>query len=174
MSRGERVGRTPFEIVAAQIPVAEATKALLLPMSHLLEDRALNVGEGAVLLSAFQDARHFTPKTAARYRMLARNGSLIAALGVGLGREPVAGVRGADIESGDPLAGEWSVLVVGPHFAGALVAQDLGDECREPDRRFIYATTYKRDLVVAAARSLIERIAPVGEEALRESSAASA
>jgi diguanylate cyclase (GGDEF)-like protein/PAS domain S-box-containing protein len=171
VSHGERVGRTPFEIVAAQLPVAEATKALLLPMSHLLEDRALNVGEGAVLLSAFQDAEHFTPKTAVRYRALARNGSLIAAFGVGLGSEPVPGVRGAGIEPGDPLRGEWSVLVVGPHFAGALVAQDLGDDCRESDRRFMYATTYRRDLVVAAARSLIERIAPLSEETLRESSA---
>lgn len=36
----------------------------------------------------------------------------------------------------DLLAGEWSVVVIGPHLAGALVAQDLGDRCRESDRRF--------------------------------------
>ena len=43
--------------------MAEATKRLLLPMSHHLENRAMRIGEGAVILSVFQDAHHFTPAT---------------------------------------------------------------------------------------------------------------
>jgi diguanylate cyclase (GGDEF)-like protein/PAS domain S-box-containing protein len=155
-------GRTPFEVIAAQRSTAEATKALLLPMSHHLENRALRIGEGAVVLAAFQDARHFTPFTVRRYETLVRGSSLVAALGVGLGEEPVAGVRGAHIDPDDPLAGEWSVLVIGPHFAGALVAQDLGDRCREPARRFLFTRAYERGLVIEAARTLLARIAPVG------------
>jgi EAL domain len=53
------------------------------------------------------------------------------------------------------------LIVVGPHFAGALVAQDLGDTGRERDRRFVFATAYDRGLVIAAARTLLARIAPV-------------
>jgi diguanylate cyclase (GGDEF)-like protein/PAS domain S-box-containing protein len=159
--RAEPTGRTPFEVIATERPTADATKALLLPMSHHLENRALRIGEGAVVLSAFQDARHFTGHTVRRYEMLTRGASLVAALGVGLGPTPVRGVRGADIAADDPLAGEWSVLVIGPHFAGALVAQDLGDTVTERDRRFVFATAYDRGLVIAAARTLLARIAPV-------------
>jgi len=118
------IGSTPFEVIAAVRPTAGATKRLLLPMSHHMENRALRIGEGAVVLSAFQDAKHFTANTVRRYEMLARGASLVAALGVGLGEAPVPGVRGAHIDADDPLAGEWSVLVIGPYFTGALVAQD--------------------------------------------------
>jgi hypothetical protein len=156
-----RPGRTPFEVVAAERDTALATKRLLLPMSHHLEHRALRIGEGAVILSAFQDVKHFTPKTVRRYETLARGASLVGALGVGLGEEPVPGVRGAQIEAGDPLAGEWSVVVLGPHFAGALVAVDLGDDGPDRERRFEFATVYDRDLVIAAAQTLLTRIAPV-------------
>ena len=162
MARREPAGRTPFEVIAAERPTASATKSLLLPMSHHMENRALRIGEGAAVLAAFQDAKHFTPHTVRRYEMLARGASLVAALGVELGEDPVPGVRGAHIEPDDPLAGEWSVIVIGPHFAGALVAQDLGDTGRERDRRFIFATAYDRGLVIAAARTLLARIAPVG------------
>lgn len=155
------VGRTPFEVVAAQRETKIATKRLLLPMSHHLENRALQIGEGAVLLAAFQHARHFTAVTRRRYETLVRGASLCAALGVGLTEEPVPGVRGAHLEPDDALAGEWSVVVIGPHFAGALVAQDLGDTSSELDRRFEFTVVYDRDLVVAAAQTLLRRIAPI-------------
>ena len=154
-------GATPFDVVSAQRPVEQASKALLLPISHLLENHALRIGEGAVILSAFQRARHFTPATIKRYESLARSSSLVAAFGVGLGEEPVPGVRGADLPEDDPLAGEWSVVVIAPHFAGALVGRDLGDVDRpDRERRFEFATVYDRGLVLAAARTLLVRIAP--------------
>ena len=153
--------RTPFEVVRERCFTGPATKRLLMPMSRHLENRALHIGEGAVLLSAFQDAAHFTRPTVRRYEILARGASLVAAFGVGLPNEPAPDVRGAPIAADDPLAGEWSVIVIGPHFAGALVAQDLGDQCRQSERRFEFATTYQRDLVIAAARTLLERITPI-------------
>jgi diguanylate cyclase (GGDEF)-like protein/PAS domain S-box-containing protein len=154
---------TPFALVegARGGQIGEATKALLLPISHHLEHRAQRIGEGAVILSTFQDARHFTPATRRRYEALARRASLVAAFGVGLPAEPVHGVRGAQLDADDPVAGEWSVIVLGPHFAGALVARDLGDTgCAERDRRFAFAMVYDRGLVIAAARTLVSRIAP--------------
>jgi diguanylate cyclase (GGDEF)-like protein/PAS domain S-box-containing protein len=158
--RARQEGGTPFEVVAAERPIGEATKALLMPMSHHLEHRALRIGEGAVILSAFQSAERFTPATLRRYEILARSSSLVAAFGVGLGEEPVAGVRGAHLDPDDPLADEWSVVVLGPHFAGALVGRDLGDTGPDRERRFAFATVYDRTLVIAAARTLLARIAP--------------
>jgi diguanylate cyclase (GGDEF)-like protein/PAS domain S-box-containing protein len=157
---GEREGDTPFAVVAAEREIGEASKRLLLPMSHHLEQRALRIGEGAVILSAFQEARHFTPATFRRYEALARRASLVAAFGIGLGEEPVHGVRGAELDPEDALAGEWSVVVLGPHFAGALVGRDLGDPGPDSDRRFAFATVYDRGLVIAAARTLMARISP--------------
>jgi diguanylate cyclase (GGDEF)-like protein/PAS domain S-box-containing protein len=157
----ELPGDTPFAVVSGVRETSAATKRLLLPMSLHLEQRALRIGEGAVILSAFQDARHFTKATVRRYEALARRSSLVAAFGVGLPEEPVHGVRGAWLDADDALAGEWSVVVLGPHFAGALVATDLGDADRpEGDRRFTFATVYDRGLVIAAARTLLSRIAP--------------
>jgi DICT domain-containing protein len=113
-----------------------------------------------VLLACFQDARHFTPRTAERYARIAGHSPLVAALGVGLGEEPIPGVRGANLAPDDPLRGEWNVLVIGPHQAAALVARDLGDTGPERERRFDFALTHDRDLIAAAARSLLRCLAP--------------
>jgi DICT domain-containing protein len=87
--------------------------------------------------------------------------AFVGALAVDLPAEPVAGVRGVALNEGEALRGEWDVVVLAPHFAGAMVARDLGDEdCSDMERRFDFCLTYERDLVVAAARSLMLRIAP--------------
>ena len=171
VARRAHRGSTPFEVITAAKRAEIATKALLLPMSQHLENRALQIGEGAVILSAFQNATHFTAATALRYETLARTASLCAAFGVGLPDKPVAGVRGASLPEDDPLTGEWSVLVIGPHFSGALAAQDLGDAGPDRERRFQFATTYDRDLVIDAARTLLHRIAPVRHPPLSRSRA---
>jgi hypothetical protein len=160
-SRGAApAGRTPFEVVAGAVGTGEASKRLLLPMSHHLEAQALRIGEGAVILSAFQEARNFTKATVRRYETLARGASLVAAFAVGLDDVPAHGVRGAQLAADDALTGEWSVIVIGPHFAGALVGRDLGDAGPDAERRFAFATTYDRGLVLDAARTLMARIAP--------------
>jgi EAL domain-containing protein (putative c-di-GMP-specific phosphodiesterase class I) len=152
---------TPYGIVSAHRPVVEVTKAALMPISRHLEALA---GEGEVLLACFQDARHFTPATAVRFTRIARSSPLVAALGVGLADEPAPGVRGASLDPADPLRGEWNVIVVGPYHAAALVARDLGDSGPDRDRRFAFAITHNRDLVIAAARSLLRWVTPVGPQ----------
>src|SRR3954467_7581263 len=64
------------------------------------------------------------------------------------------------------MSGEWSVVVLGPHFAAALVGRDLGDTGPDRERRFAFATVYDRALVIAAARTLVARIAPRTAHAL--------
>jgi hypothetical protein len=52
------------------------------------------------------------------------------------------------------------VAVIGPHFAAAFVARDLGDTGADGDRRFEFFLTYERELVVRAARALMARLVP--------------
>jgi DICT domain-containing protein len=73
---------------------------------------------------------------------------------------PVAGVRGADLAPDDPLRGEWDLVVIGPHFAAALVAKDCGDGGPDAQRRLDLVITHDRDLVIRAAEPLLRRLVP--------------
>ena len=75
-------------------------------------------------------------------------------------------MRGACLAEDDPLRGEWNVIVIGPHQAAALVARDLGDTGAEPERRFDFAVTHDRALVIEAARTLLQWLTPVNAPAL--------
>ncbi len=152
---------SPFEAVAAHRPIRRGTKRLLLSLSLQIEAQVANLGASAVILSTFQEAEFFTAKAAARYSRLSQQAALAGALGVGLSEQPAPGVRGVAIEHVDPLRGEWDVTVIAPHFAMAFVARELGDGGADMERRFDFATTYDRDLAIAAARALMSRVAAV-------------
>jgi hypothetical protein len=152
--------RTPFDRIAEADSTLIGDKRLLLSLSHQLEQEVLTVEGEAVLLSTFQDARFFTDSMRRRYETFAKKASLVGALGVGLPQQPGEGVRGAGLRPDDPLGGEWDVVVIGPHFAGAFVARDLGDAGPDPERRFEYFMTYRRDLVTRAAQALLRHLIP--------------
>jgi EAL domain-containing protein (putative c-di-GMP-specific phosphodiesterase class I) len=153
--------RSPYKAVAARMRPRRGSKGLLLAISKHLEAQVAAQGESAMVLATFQEARHFTPRSAARYERLASHAALVGAIGVGLAGEPAPGVRGAALEVGDPLAGEWNVVVIAPHFAAAFVARDLGDaDVPDMSRRFDFCLTYDRDLALEAARGLLARITP--------------
>lgn len=157
--RAPRTDRTPFEIVAPVRGVRTGTKPLLLAISRQLEAQAWLQGEYAVVLATFQDAVYFTPASADRYKLLAEISAFVGALGEGLGTEPVTGVRGAGLQRDERLRDEWDVAVIGPHFAAAFVARDLGDDGPDHLRRFEFALTHDRKLAVDAATALMQRIA---------------
>jgi EAL domain-containing protein (putative c-di-GMP-specific phosphodiesterase class I) len=149
---------TPYETVRSVRATRPGAKRLLLALSMQLEQQAMALGSGAVVISAFQSAERFTARTKRRYTALAADAALVGALGVGMDAEPAPGVRGAALPEGDPLLGEWSIAVLGPHFSGALVALDRGDDGPDMERGFDFALTYDRDLVIAAANSLLTRV----------------
>lgn len=115
------VALSPYDAVAAAgHRVRVARKDVLLQISHQIEEQGMADPCAPLVLGAFQEAHRFTPATAVRYSRLARTCGLVAALGVSMDPEPAHGVRGAAILPGDPLEAEWSVIVLGPHYAGAL------------------------------------------------------
>ncbi|WP_255363668.1 diguanylate cyclase domain-containing protein [Geodermatophilus sp. DSM 45219] len=165
--RAETVTRdadvSPFACLPIDVPLRESPKALLIELSKQLEREALRLGETAVVAATFQEARHFTPATTLRYRDLVERTGFVCALGEDLPVEPLPGLRGATLAPGDPVRGEWDVTVLGPHFAAALLARDLGDDGPDAERRFAYALTYDRDTVVRATAALLARVAPRSE-----------
>jgi hypothetical protein len=151
--------RSPFEVVTKNLPTRRGTKRLLLALSLQIEAHAAGLGSSAVVLSTFQEAQYFTPITAARYAEMSAAAALVGALGVGLPEHPVPGVRGVALDRADPLRGEWDVTVIGPHFAMAFVARELGDSGPDMERRFDFAVTYDRELAIEAARAMMSRLA---------------
>ena len=159
--------KTPFEVVTAKRSTRPATRQLLASMSRHLEYRAADPAEPSVLVASFQEARRFGPAVVRRYTSLAAASVMVATFGVGMPTEPAEGVRGTPLRADDPLAKDWVVVVLGPHFAGALVARQPRPVSDPPTPQpvglgeatpYEYAVTYDRDLVIAAAQSLVRRI----------------
>ena len=151
---------SPFGCLPADVPLRRSAKSLLIELSKQLEREAMRLGETCVVASTFQEARHFTPATIARYRDLVERTGFVCALGEELPPEPLPGVRGAALDPADPVRGEWDVVVLSPHFSAALLARDLGDGGPDLERMFESALTYDRDTVVRAAHALLTRVAP--------------
>jgi EAL domain-containing protein (putative c-di-GMP-specific phosphodiesterase class I)/DICT domain-containing protein len=155
---------SPYAAVARARTPRRATAPLLLAVSRFLERQAAEMGDLAVVVAAFERAEHFTPATRRRYAELARTAAFVGVLGTGMPAVPEPGVRGGDLAPDDPVCREWSVAVVGPHFAAALVARDLDGAPwpagSDPDRTFDYVLTHDRPLVLEVARSLLARTVP--------------
>jgi EAL domain-containing protein (putative c-di-GMP-specific phosphodiesterase class I) len=151
-------GPTPFSIISAVRPIRRTTKQLLEPTSRYLENHGLDPADPIVILACFQEERHFTPLMRERFARLAKTSAFVGAVGVGMPDVPAPGVRGGRLAPGDPMRGEWVIIAVGPHFAGALVARDCGDAEPDASRRFDAVVTHDRVLVLRAAEALLTRI----------------
>ncbi len=136
----------------ARLPVLEK-------LSRQLEQQAGNRADPSVLLATFQDIERLGP-AADRFTQLATVCRFVGVLGLGMPIEPLPGVRGAALPPGDPLLQDWAVVVVGAHYAGALIARELrdgDDPVEESERRFAFMLTQDRDTVIAAGRRLLRR-----------------
>jgi EAL domain-containing protein (putative c-di-GMP-specific phosphodiesterase class I) len=151
---------TPFELLD-QAKVRTASKGMLLAISRHIEQQGLSLQTPPLVLAAFQDHARFTTATASRYRALTERCPFVVALGAGMQTVPTRGVRGADLAQSDDLRGEWTVVVVGAHYTGALIARDLGDTGPDLDRRYEFVLTHDSKTVLSAARILLGRIDPV-------------
>jgi len=155
---GAALRATPYGLIGHQRRVRHAPKHLLIPLSRTLELMARQAAVPPIVLGAFEHARYFRPSTVRDYTELAARLPFVGALGVDMPAAPAPGVRGAALSVMDPLATEWTVVVLGAHTCGALMARDLGDSGADADRQFEFVVTYDRALVTAAAHSLVGRL----------------
>lgn len=153
----QREDPTPFTLVRAALPVRRAGKEQLLRVAAHLEEQAVAWSDGPVVLSTFQHGEELDASQSSRYRRLAGRGSFVAALRSGEALSLDHGVRAAALPPGHRLGDEWSVVVVGPHYAGALVARQVGSG---DDGAYDYVVTHQRELVVEAGRSLLRHVLP--------------
>lgn len=151
---------TPFDVVANRANVIEVGEQKLAMMSRILEDKASHADDSIMFFATFPRGRHLDHEARLRYSHMASNGVSVTAYGYGLSEQPAVGVRGVSLESDDPLVGEGAVVVLGNHFAGALVAKPR--HLDRPDIELICdaAITYDRALIIEAAQTLIQRIPP--------------
>lgn len=154
----DEIAPTPWSLVDGSPRVRRTAKSSLMPMSRHLEGRALESCDN-IVLGAFQHRRFFTPHTAVRYAELVERCELVGAVAAGLGVPSIPALRTADLHPDHPLCREWTVVVVGPHVAAALIAREVDEDVTgDHERRFDYVLTHDRDLVVGAARSLAQHI----------------
>ena len=88
-ARDAAASATPFDLVAGERRVERTTKALLLPTSRFIEQRAHAEPEPPVVLSAFQQARFFTPDSARRYQALAACSAFVGVVAAGMDGAPI-------------------------------------------------------------------------------------
>lgn len=155
----EASAATPFALAAAAVPPRQARKDLLIEISKHLERQAVRAGEATAVLASFQSAEFFTSATRQRYRQIAQCAAFVGALGEGMPFTPMPGIRGGHLPPDDPIHPEWSIAVIGPHFASCLTARDLGDSGPDLQRRFEFVLSHNRELVIKVATALFSRIA---------------
>ncbi len=149
----------PFALVAEHRAPRITTQPLLLAMTQHLEDQAASLGGTALLVAAFDEDRHFCPRARERYAQLGRDLAFCGVVGRGLGGEPAPGVHGAEVHTGDPVGHEWTIAVVGPHFAAALVAHERRATGSDGEHVYDYVLTYDRERATAVAAALTARVA---------------
>lgn len=152
---------TPYAIGSAVHRPRRGTKRLLIEMSKSLEAQASAAGAAVVVLGTFQHAKFFTLLTAKRWKELAENAGLAGVYGVGLVNMIDGNVQHAPLDPDDPLADEWNVAVLGPHFCALLAARDLHDEGPDLERTFDFVQTYDRMTVTQAVHSILSRFTVV-------------
>lgn len=155
---GPALHASPYDLIGNHRRVRRAPKHLLVPVSRTLELMAAQAAVPPVLLAAFEHAQFFRPSTARQFTHLAARLPFVAAFGVDMPPEPAPGVRGAALSVQDPLASEWTIVVLGAHTGAALMARDLGDTGVDGDREFEFVVSYDRALVTAAAHALVGRL----------------
>lgn len=148
---------TPYRLAAGLQEPRRGTKRLLVEMSKSLEAQAASAGQAMIVVGTFQHARHFTDTTARRWHDLADATGFAGVYGVGLSHMVDGNVRHAPLDAADDLVNEWTVAVLGPHFAALLSARDLHDAGPDLDRSFDFVQSFDRLTVTQAVHSVLTR-----------------
>ena len=158
-------GASIFEMAAPNLTTRVVRKRTLLELSRHIERLAETAESAPIVLTTVQRHSNFNRETRQRYTTLAERSPLILIFGVGVPDGLTPRVRWVDIAPDDPLSSEWTIVVLGPHTAAALVAQERYPSesprfVSDGDRRFEAAITFDRTMVTRAARMLMTRLAP--------------
>jgi EAL domain-containing protein (putative c-di-GMP-specific phosphodiesterase class I) len=150
-------GATPFDVVLTRGRATRVSIHTMLALSRTLEDQGVHAGEPTILLATFQHADRFNGPTRQRYGDLAANTVLTAVFATDMDPEPAPKVRGYALAPDDPLTADWTVITIGSRHTRGIFARQ---SATVDPRTFDVIVSDDRDLVVAAARQLIDRTTP--------------
>jgi EAL domain-containing protein (putative c-di-GMP-specific phosphodiesterase class I) len=146
---------TPFDVYSARSTPKPASAATLESFAHYLEQRCSIDPEPPVVLACLKGATLPSGAPMALLGMIARNSSFAAAFAEQLPSHPIPGVRTIQLAENDPLADEWALVIVGPHFAAMLTARPRDTHT---DESLSLGLSYHRPTVLRAAQTLLRRI----------------
>jgi DICT domain-containing protein len=148
---------SPFDLAASYISPQRSWAKHLMPfLTHML-DHCGRATEAAVLLTIFDDENHYRERAEA-YDEFAKGNAFTVCMvpGTDIRRdEPRFHVSAPPPDS--PLASEWGVIVLAPHFAAALLLRNVGEPTEEPSQ-VDYIFTHDRLVVVSAARAFVHHM----------------
>jgi DICT domain-containing protein/GAF domain-containing protein len=142
-------------------------KSSLTALSHAMEDRVLAGTDRPLLIASFQQEK-FYRQEAHRYRRLGEISDRVYVLAA---PDTEFSDRGryyelVPFDSNDALASEWHLLIIGPHSSACLICREkilpptpghvLPD--LDPSRRFEGIWTFDRQVTIASAHILLDRI----------------
>jgi diguanylate cyclase (GGDEF)-like protein len=149
---------SPFALVSEQRTASVISKGQLLEVTAYLENRAVALGEATLVLIVLPRDLQFDPTAIERIAAVAKRCPATMVLGPA-GCAGDERFSGSEVAADDPIGLEWDVIVLGPDYAAALVAQDLGETTStDGTRRFTHVLTHDRALVRLAARTVLRRL----------------
>ena len=141
---------SPTALVSRRLPLRRGDEALVASLAGQLLGQAGELGEHAVV-GASVAPRPTAPLLIERLAPLVHDAALVALIGANV---QLAGAHIGPVEEHEPIAREWNLAVLGPYFAGALVARLVEDG---PDGTVDFALTHDPDIVVDVAAHLLAR-----------------
>ena len=156
--------RSPFEILTERTRPTVTEKRFLAPFTHHIEEQVDTNGPPALLLETFEPGAAQLPEAQLRLRAMQARAAFLAVLGTGAEGPAPDGPnsRYATVDPNDPVAGEWNTIVLGPHHAVGVTARPLEAASAGESRRYEYAITHDREVIVRAAAALWQRLPPAG------------
>ncbi len=151
------VSPSPYAVVNDSARARTASRSTLQMVWHQIEQQVLTQRPAPVVLVAFPDQQS-ADAAVGRYTELSRTLPLVAAiLGPNVTLD-APGLRVQQLGSMDPAAADWNLIVLGPHYAAALVARPGPGAPPSWEAPCEFVLTFARPLVVRAANAMLTRL----------------
>jgi DICT domain-containing protein len=146
-------------------------KNTLVALCHALEDHILNREDQPIVITCFQRGKWYLQE-AERYADIAkcsRHIAIMANSDAGFAEHPTSQLANVDLvplQTADPLAQEWHLIILSSKYTSMVICQELSDEDygigglpgSDLERKFYGMWTFEPDLVVKAAEFAIAHI----------------
>lgn len=152
-------------------------KNTLVALCHALEDAILADKHSALMITAFQRGKWYLQE-ADRYGKIATQAEQIVIMASpdgGFLDHPTSqrsNVSVVSLNTDDPVAIEWHLIIVSPHYTAMVLCQELSEADygasgfpeADLERKFYGFWTFEPSLVVETAKLAIDHIAPYNAE----------